>query len=343
MVDPQPGRHLLAASTGGHLAQLCKWSTTLGSSDDSLFVTFDTPQSRSLLDGRRVMYVPYIAPRDYRHAGTAFYRLMRRIDWKSERFTAAVSTGAALAVSALAAARFHRVPSCYIESVSRVKGPSASGRIVALDRKIDISCQYRSWVHGRWYYRGTLFDQYEAVAHDSVEKPRLFVTLGTIAPYRFDAMVDAILATGLADERTIWQLGCTGRTDLPGRVCEQMSGREFDACVEDADVVITHSGVGTIMKLLDMGVCPVVIPRRVGRKEHVDDHQVQIAGVVEERGIAVVAEAPELTREAVVRASSITVRIPGTNAPSVQVPDSLEGTFDLEMPRSHPDDKGHLV
>jgi UDP-N-acetylglucosamine transferase subunit ALG13 len=243
----------------------------------------------------------------------------------------------------LAAARLHRVPSFYIESVSRVKGPSASGRIVALDRKIDISCQYRSWVHGRWYYRGTLFDQYEAVAHESVEKPRLFVTLGTIAPYRFDAMVDAILATGLADERTVWQLGCTDRGDLPGRVCKQMSGRDFDACVEEADVVITHSGVGTIMKLLDMGVCPVVIPRRVGRKEHVDDHQVQIAGVVEERGIAVVAEAPELTREAVVRASSITVRIPDANTPSVQVADSLEGALDLEVPRPLPNDKGYLV
>ena len=69
MVDPWPGRHLLAASTGGHLAQLCKWSATLGSSDDSLWVTFDTPQSRSLLDGRRVMHVPYIEPRDYRNAG----------------------------------------------------------------------------------------------------------------------------------------------------------------------------------------------------------------------------------------------------------------------------------
>jgi UDP-N-acetylglucosamine transferase subunit ALG13 len=133
---------------------------------------------------------------------------------------------------------------------------------------------------------------------------RIFVTLGTIRPYRFDALVDAVLATGLAGDSTVWQLGETTRDDLPGSVYNYMSSDEFDTSCADADVVITHAGVGTILALLEMGICPVVVPRRRDRHEHVDDHQLQISAHVAEAGVAIVRESGELKAEDVVSALS---------------------------------------
>jgi UDP-N-acetylglucosamine transferase subunit ALG13 len=306
--DPVPGRHLLIASTGGHLAELAKWSQTICSAPDSLWVTFDSPQSGSLLRDRRVLYVPYVAPRDVVQTARAFGRMMKKIDWQGEGFTSAVTTGAAVGVAGLAAARFHRIPAFYFESVSRVNGPSVAGRLAGLDPWIKKYCQYEHWADGRWNYRGSLLDDFFPIPRSTVERPRLFVTLGTIRPYRFDALVDAVLSTGLADSRTVWQLGVTTRQGLPGTAVSQLTTTEFEECSRSADVVITHAGVGTIMNLLGMGVFAVVVPRRATRKEHVDNHQIQIGTLLQTRGISMVTEVERLDRKTILEASASAIR-----------------------------------
>lgn len=306
-MDPVHGRQLLIASTGGHLAELIKWSSTIGASDDSLWVTARNPQSESLLADRRVLYVPYVAPRGFGAATRAFLKIARDVDWEAENFTSAVTTGAAVGLAGIAAARLHSVPAFFFESVCRVNGPSLSGRLASLDPRVHTHCQYRRWADGRWKYRGSLFDSFRRVERSSIEQPSLFVTLGTIQPYRFDALVDAVLATGLADDRTIWQLGATARHDLPGRVFTQVGSDDFDRYAREADVVVTHAGVGTALNLLEMGICPVIAPRRGARKEHVDDHQTEIAQLLRELGTAIVAEAPELDAAMIVAASGLGV------------------------------------
>ncbi|ETT23498.1 Glycosyltransferase 28 domain-containing protein [Rhodococcus rhodochrous ATCC 21198] len=299
---------MLIASTGGHLAQLVKWSRTVQSRDDSLWITFDNPQSRSLLAGRNTLFVPYIPPRGVSKAAKAFAYMQKEIDWKGGGFSAAVSTGAALAVPGLLLAHARGVPSFYIESVSRVTGPSLSGRILSAHPGIKLSCQYRSWAGGKWHYRGTVLDRYAHIERSIVDDPQVFVTLGTIQPYRFDALVDGLLATGLVNDRTVWQLGCTGRSNLPGEVHSEMSSVDFDAAAQSADLVVTHAGVGTILRLLDLGIYPVVVPRRKSHNEHVDDHQHQIADVVAEQAIGAVMPPNLITREALIEATGFSVR-----------------------------------
>src|SRR3954464_1572315 len=57
-------KSMLVCSTGGHLTELLRVEGQHGAHPDSLWVTFDTPQSRQLLEGRRVQYLPYVGPRD---------------------------------------------------------------------------------------------------------------------------------------------------------------------------------------------------------------------------------------------------------------------------------------
>ncbi|MFS0733992.1 glycosyltransferase [Microbacterium sp. 1P10UB] len=299
-------RMLFAASTGGHLAQLVRLSDRFEPAEDSLWVTFRTPQSESLLEGRNVLHVPYIRPRDSRTTFSV-YRQIRRL-LRAERFDQAVSTGAALAVAVLPAARMAGIESTYIESVSRVDGPSQSGKILKALRAADLHTQHAAWSDRRWRVIPGVLNDFEAhVARPEAISPRLFVTLGTIEGFRFDAMIDAVLATGLADDRTVWQVGVTDRHDLPGEVRSEMSASEFHSAAVDADVVITHSGVGTILQLLDAGIYPIVVPRSRRSGEHVDDHQHQIARVVSEGGIAISSMPGDLTAGLVHRASTMRV------------------------------------
>lgn len=302
--DPIPGRHLLVATTGGHLAELVRWAPKIGADPDSLWVTFESPQSESLLQGRRVLHVPYVAPRDFRRTVKAFAIMMRGIDWRSEGFTSAVSTGAAVGLAGLAAARLHHVQSFFIECGCHVNGPAITGKLVSLDPRIGRSCQYEHWARPGWEYRGSLLDDFAAIAKSPSEHPRLFVTVGTIRPYRFDAMIDAVLSTGLADDRTVWQLGTTVRDGLPGTAVPEMSRDDFEQCARAADVVVTHAGIGSLLDLLDMGIYPVVVPRRAKRAEHVDDHQLQIASLVKHRGISLVTEVESLNKSAILHASA---------------------------------------
>ncbi|MEF2977448.1 glycosyltransferase [Subtercola sp. YIM 133946] len=297
---------LLVASTGGHLAQLVRLAPGLGASDDSVWVTFENSQSISLLAGKRVVYVPYVRPRDLRGAiGAA--RILREV-MKSEHFDLVVSTGAAIAVSALPMARLRGLRTLYIESVSRVHGPSLSGRIIALTHAAELRTQHPSWADSRWTTQPSVFSAFTRVRRQKKMKPTIFVTLGTIEGYRFDAMIDRVLATGLADESTVWQLGSTtGRTDLPGTVRQEMSSDEFENYARAADVVLTHAGVGTMLGLLDMGIYPVLITRRKHRNEHVDDHQTQIAALANELEVALAVDALELDRDGVIEASGWTI------------------------------------
>ena len=56
-------RTLLVAATGGHLSQLVRLEPRLGLDEEPTWVTFDTEQTRELLEGRRVVHAHHHASR----------------------------------------------------------------------------------------------------------------------------------------------------------------------------------------------------------------------------------------------------------------------------------------
>jgi UDP-N-acetylglucosamine transferase subunit ALG13 len=310
VIEPHPafaGRKLLlCASTGGHLWQLERIARSFGVRDDSLFVTFDTPQSRSLLAGRRVLYVPYIPPRGYRGVLTGSIAIDRAL--RAEPFDGVVSTGAGIAVSTIIPAGRRRIRRLYIESVSRVTGPSLSGRIVYATHLYETWTQHARWASGRWTYHGSVLGNLEGRPVGQREVRRVFVTLGTIKPYGFGRLVERVAAILPPDVDVVWQLGATQAPHgLRGEVHQQMSAADFAAEAHRADVVITHSGVGSVIGLIESGIFPIVVPRRSAHGEHVDDHQEEIAELVGNVGIGLVREADELTVEDLATAAAMEV------------------------------------
>jgi len=300
VIEPHPAfaqrKLLLCASTGGHLWQLDRIARRFAVRDDSLWVTFDTEQSRSLLRGRRVLFVPYISPRDVRGVlrGTlAIDRALRR-----ESFDGLVTTGAGIALSTIVPVTRRGMPRLYIESVSRVNGPSLTGRIIHGSRLFETWNQHPGWASGRWTYHGSVLGDLVPRTGTEKEVRRVFVTLGTIKPYPFSRLVQRVAAVLPPDVDVVWQLGVTpAPPGLRGTVHNQMSAADFTTETRLADVVITHAGVGSVIGLIESGIFPVVVPRRAAHGEHVDDHQQEIAELVSSLDIGLVREADELTLE----------------------------------------------
>jgi UDP-N-acetylglucosamine transferase subunit ALG13 len=288
------GTTLLVASTGGHLAQLHRLRPRLeGVPERAVWVTFDTPQSRSLLAGEIVYYVPLVKPRDLKTV-LRNSRFARRL-FKAHDIRAVVSTGSGIALSFLPLARASGIPTLYIDSAARSAGPSVTGRLLSLIPGMRLRCQYPAWASDRWGYSGSVFDEFEPEpAEPEPQVRKVVVTLGTIS-YPFDRLVERLKEILPADVEVFWQLGDTRVAPPAGAVTAMAPDAELKAEMAEADVVIAHAGVGSALGALEEGRSPVLVPRRAAHGEHVDDHQEQIAGELERRGLAVSAEADELS------------------------------------------------
>ena len=140
----------------------------------------------------------------------------------------------------------------------------------------------------------------------------IFVTLGT-HEQPFDRALDLVAA--LARRETVLvQHGATPpRPGLSGvEWSEYLDWAPLTALMRDADVVITHAGVGSAVTAIRAGKKPVLVPRLARYGEHVDDHQLQIAERLAEFGLAVVC-APEAQVDGLIaEARETTSRFPSS-------------------------------
>ena len=98
----------LVTTAGGHLAELVRLRPRLREVEDVVRITFDSPQSRSVLEGEDVIFVRYMGPRQF---GPAFANAVeaRRI-LRDRGVTAVISNGAAIALSFMVPARMRGLP-----------------------------------------------------------------------------------------------------------------------------------------------------------------------------------------------------------------------------------------
>ena len=284
---------LFVASPGGHIAQL-EWLASQGLvHEDSLWMTARTPQTEALLEGRRVSWLPYVPPRGWRELVPASRKVVGAL--AKERFSAVVSTGASLALPALVGQRAKGGRAVYVESISRVQGPSVTGRALMRVPGVERYTQHAAWQGPRWTWAGSVLDGLTPAPRLGDGRVRsVFVTLGTIQPYRFDRLVDAVLAALPVGVEVTWQLGCTDRQDLPGEVHAHLPAERMRELLASSDLVVSHAGVATALQLVANGTPSVPVPRRAAHGEHVDDHQTQIASLFGAAGLVTVREADEV-------------------------------------------------
>ena len=77
-------------------------------------------------------------------------------------------------------------------------------------------------------------------------------------------------------EEIIVQAGSTKYESKNMKIIDYMSVRKFEECIDRADLIICHAGVGTILTALKKGKKIIAAARLKQYGEHVNDHQLQI-------------------------------------------------------------------
>lgn len=93
--------------------------------------------------------------------------------------------------------------------------------------------------------------------------------------------LDDYVEQGLITDEIYAQIGNSTYKPQNYSYKEFLDKKEFDETIGKADVVIAHSGVGTIITAIHANKPVVVFPRLAKYKEHVDDHQLEIAKAFE--------------------------------------------------------------
>lgn len=283
---------LLVATAGGHLAQLRRLAELIPDlRAERTWVTFDTPQSRSLLRGEPVIFVPRVGSRDW----TGVARTVRYADriLATKKYDQVWSTGAAIALAFLPVARARGIASSYVESAARATGPSVTGRLLEPFRGINLYTQYPALGNRRWRYGVSVFDGYEAEPAQGSEVTRVVVTVGSMY-YPFERLIRRVEEIAAPDTEITWQAGpvVVRRTDALRT--DYLPHEELQSAMKFADAVVAHAGIGSALSALESGRIPVLVPRRKHFGEHVDDHQCQIASELDRRGLAIAVDADQL-------------------------------------------------
>ena len=299
---------MLVASSGGHFTQLAAlWPRIESANRDCVWVTFDSPQTRSMLKDQQVEFVPYIKPRGFSSVIRNVPQAVRLI--KKYQVDSVISTGSAIALAYLPYSAIRGIPTHYIESATRVEGPSVTGKALARVPGIKLYNQHQSWSNAQWKFLGSVFDGFNVVP--LAQKPdrirRAVVSVGTMEDYSFrDFFVR--LAGYLSDaDSVLWQTGSTDVSDLNIDGREVVPAHALEQAMREADVVIAHAGTGTALTSLRMGKRPILVPRDSSHGQHIDNHQFQTASLLDNMGLALSRKIDALTKEDLIEAAGFEV------------------------------------
>ncbi|MBO4718391.1 MAG: glycosyl transferase family 28 [Prevotella sp.] len=124
----------------------------------------------------------------------------------------------------------------------------------------------------------------------------IFVTIGTQLP--FDRLIRIIdkLAPEL-DEEIIAQVYKCGFTPQNIKTVDFLAPDEFDSPFNQARLIISHAGMGTILSALQKGKPIIIFPRIAAMGEHRSEHQLATARKFKELGRVYVAMNEEELKE----------------------------------------------
>ena len=106
----------------------------------------------------------------------------------------------------------------------------------------------------------------------------IFVTLGT-QDKEFKRLLEALdkeIEKNNITDKVIVQKGYTKYKSNNMEMFDFLSTPDFEKYIEEADLVITHGGVGSILNAIKKGKKVIATPRLKEFNEHENDHQKQI-------------------------------------------------------------------
>ena len=106
----------------------------------------------------------------------------------------------------------------------------------------------------------------------------IFVTVGS-QKFQFNRLlkaIDRLVEEGIINEKVFAQTGYSDYQPKHYDTKAFLDRDEIAQVVEDADIIITHGGTGSIISAVKKEKMVIAVPRKAEFGEHVDDHQYQI-------------------------------------------------------------------
>ena len=114
--------------------------------------------------------------------------------------------------------------------------------------------------------------------------------------------MDELIEKKVIDEKVIVQSGYTNYESKNMRIFDLIPQEELEKYQEQADLIITHGGVGSIVSSIKKGKKVIAIPRLHRYHEHVNDHQKQIVESFDKKGYIIGIQRIDELRKAIIRA-----------------------------------------
>ena len=114
----------------------------------------------------------------------------------------------------------------------------------------------------------------------------IFITLGT-QDKSFKRILQ-VLEDSFIEDKMIAQIGYTDFNSNKMELVKYLNKDEFEKYILDADIIISHGGVGSIMSALNKHKKVLACPRLLKYHEHTNDHQLQICEAFEKNGYLLV-------------------------------------------------------
>lgn len=114
----------------------------------------------------------------------------------------------------------------------------------------------------------------------------ILVLLGTQnnSFHRLLEKMDELIKKGTIEEKVLVQSGYTRYESNNMRIFDLIPQEELEKYQEQADLIITHGGVGSIISSIKKGKKVIAVPRLHQYQEHVNDHQKQIVESFHKKG-----------------------------------------------------------
>lgn len=106
----------------------------------------------------------------------------------------------------------------------------------------------------------------------------ILVTVGS-QKFQFNRLlkeIDKLLEQNKIHEKVFAQIGVSDYKPQHYECIDFMSQEAFLNKINQASIIITHAGTGTIINAIKLGKKVIAIPRLKKYGEHVDDHQIQL-------------------------------------------------------------------
>lgn len=122
------------------------------------------------------------------------------------------------------------------------------------------------------------------------DRAAIFVTVGTELPFdRLIRTVDAWAERTGRGSLVFAQIGSSAFEPKHIRWAPHVDNQVFRRLFAEADLIVAHAGMGTVIAALEEQRPLVVVPRRAALGEHRNDHQLATVAHLSERGLVNVA------------------------------------------------------